>query len=69
MIEKKLKIEGMSCGHCVMSVKNELNSVKGLKVKEVKIGSAIVELEDFDISADTLKHAVEEAGYKIISIN
>ena len=48
--DKTIKIEGMSCGHCVMSVKSELESVSGIKIKEVKIGTATVEVLDESIT-------------------
>ncbi len=67
--DKTIKIEGMSCGHCVMSVKSELESVSGLKIKEVKIGSATVEVLDESITNEQIKQAVEESGYKVISVN
>lgn len=67
--DKTIKIEGMSCGHCVMSVKSELEAVSGLKIKEVKIGTATVEVLDPTITNEQIKQAVEESGYKVISVN
>jgi copper chaperone len=64
MTTKKLNILGMSCQHCVNAVKNELSKLD-LKVKDVKIGSAEVEYDENKITENTLKEAIETAGYKL----
>lgn len=63
-MKTQLKIEGMSCGHCVRSVKEALESVEGVKSADVSLEqkSAAVEHEA-DIAA--LIHAVEEEGYRV----
>ncbi len=38
MTTKDIRIEGMSCNHCVMAVKKELSRIPGLQVKDVRIG-------------------------------
>jgi copper chaperone len=65
MATKTLKIEGMSCQHCVHAVKSELSKLD-LKVKDVKIGSAEVEYDEQKITEDKLKEAIETAGYKLV---
>lgn len=60
----KLKVDGMSCDHCVRSVNNALAGVEGVKsVVEVSLerGEAILEGEP-EIAA--LVAAIEEEGYK-----
>lgn len=63
-----ITIEGMTCGHCVMSVKKELSKIPALNIKEVKIGSAMVEAEERPTLKEELSKAVEEAGYFVASI-
>ena len=65
---KTLNIDGMNCGHCVMSVKKELSKIDGLTVNAVSIGSAEVAVDESKVTDQKLHHAVEEAGYKIVSI-
>ena len=67
MKTQKLIIEGMSCGHCVMSVKKELLKVAGLKVENVEIGKAIVQYDESKVNRETLDKAITEAGYRLIS--
>ena len=58
----KLKIDGMSCGHCVMHVRQALEAVAGVESAEVDLqaGEAIVE---GSAEAETLIRAVEAEGY------
>lgn len=69
MKTKELKIEGMSCGHCVMSVKKELSNVPDVNVQEVQIGSARVQVDESKVTDAQLSKAVEEAGYRLVSVN
>ncbi|MHB1688898.1 MAG: heavy-metal-associated domain-containing protein [Ignavibacteriaceae bacterium] len=62
----ELKIEGMSCGHCVMAVRKELSRLDNVKVKDVQIGSAKVEYDESKVDIQVLDKAVETAGYKVI---
>jgi copper chaperone len=67
MKSHELTIQGMSCGHCIMHVKQALDAVDGLEVEDVQIGNAKVWYDDEKVS-DVLKGKVEEAGYRVISI-
>jgi len=64
MSKTEIKIEGMTCGHCQMTVTNELATLEGVKSVTVdhKLGTAIVESEG--VSNQQLEDAVTEAGYK-----
>ncbi len=63
----EMKIEGMSCGHCVMAVRKELSKIDNVKINDVQIGSAKVEYDDNKIDTQILIKAVQEAGYKVIN--
>jgi copper chaperone CopZ len=67
MKSHELTIQGMTCGHCVMHVKQALDAVDGLEVEDVQIGKARVWYEDQKVS-DVLTKKVEEAGYRVLSI-
>jgi copper chaperone len=67
MKSHELTIQGMTCGHCVMHVKQALDAVDGLEVEDVQIGKARVWYEDQKV-ADVLTKKVEEAGYRVLSI-
>lgn len=69
-MKKKLLIEGMSCGHCVMHVKNALMELDGVANVEVNLEDklALVELSSA-VEDSTLKEAVEDAGYDVVQID
>jgi copper chaperone len=65
MKEHELKIRGMSCHHCVMAVRKELEKIPGLEIKDVSIGSAVVAFDEDAVSSTQLKQAIEDAGYSV----
>ena len=60
----KLKIEGMSCGHCVKQVTAALAKLPGVEVVDVKVGSAEVRLDPARSSVEAVTGAVTAAGYE-----
>ena len=60
-----LKIDGMGCEHCVKSVREALEEIKGIKVLDVKIGSAEVEAENDNI-LNEIKEKLDDAGYDLV---
>ena len=60
-----LKIEGMSCQHCVMSVKKAIKSIAGVMAYDVNVGSAKVTYDESKSDMDTIVNAVSSAGYKV----
>ncbi len=65
MAEITLKIGGMSCQHCVMTVKKSLDALEGVSSAEVSTGTARVIYDDTVTDRDTLLNAVQKSGYKI----
>lgn len=61
----ELKVDGMSCRHCVMAVKMELKNLP-LESSEVNIGSVKVSFDEDKASREDIIAAVEEAGYKVV---
>ncbi len=64
-MEKEFKIEGMSCGHCVMALEKELNKLD-IKNKKVEIGSAKIEFDPDKVSEEDIKNSITESGYIVI---
>ena len=60
-----LKINGMACEHCIKSVKEALGEIKGIKVLDVKIGSAEVEVEN-DSVLNEIREKLDDAGYDLV---
>lgn len=68
MKTQTINIEGMTCGHCIMSVKKELSKIDGVTINSVKIGTAEVIITESKVTDEKLRYAVEEAGYSVKSI-
>lgn len=58
----QLRLQGMSCGHCVAAVRRALETVPGVVVKDVQIGSATVDAASDNV-IPAIKAAVDDAGY------
>lgn len=67
MKTQELQIEGMSCGHCVMSLKKQLSKIDGLEVNDVTIGKASVQFDETRVSPELLKNAIETAGFQLVN--
>ena len=65
MAEVTMKVEGMSCGHCVMRVKKALETLGGIAEADVDIGTARVKYDESKVKREDLDAAVEAAGYKV----
>jgi copper chaperone len=65
---KTLSVEGMSCAHCVMHVKNALVEVAGVTKAEVDLAKKSALVEGASLDDEALKAAVAEAGYEVTAI-
>ncbi len=65
MAELTLTIEGMSCGHCVMSVKKAIDALEGINSSDVSIGTARVDYDESKTNMDEIAKAVQNSGYKV----
>ena len=65
---KIMVIEGMMCGHCSGRVEKALNALDGVEAKvDLEAKTATVTLSR-EITDETLKTTVENAGYEVISV-
>jgi copper chaperone len=65
MTESTYTVTGMTCGHCVQSVTEEVSAVPGVSDVDVTLetGRLVVRGEDVDEAA--VRTAVDEAGYRL----
>lgn len=63
MEQTRIAIEGMSCGHCVAAVRQALEGVDGVEVREVTVGSATVSYDPQAVTPREIAGAVEAEGY------
>lgn len=59
-------VTGMTCGHCVASVTEEVEQIPGVEHVQVELESGAVTVTSAEpVDADTVRSAVEEAGYQL----
>lgn len=61
----ELKIDGMSCGHCVSSVKQALEAVPGVTEVSVSLEEGRATVDADGPTLEQLVAAVEEEGFRI----
>jgi copper chaperone len=68
MAKTTLKIQGMTCNHCVMRVAKALKAVPGVQdaLVDLQKGEASVTFDDAKVAQEKLSNAVVEAGYKVV---
>ena len=60
------QITGMTCDHCVGSVKEGVAKIDGVNAVDVDLDSGLVTIEaDTEIADDAFAAAVNEAGYEV----
>jgi copper chaperone len=62
-------VTGMTCGHCVSSVTEEVSAISGVDAVEVVLkkggASRVTVTSAAPVDADAVRAAVEEAGYQL----
>jgi copper chaperone len=68
MATKTLKIQGMTCNHCVMRVAKALKAVPGVQDANVDLqkAEAAVTFDESKVVLEKLSAAVVDAGYKVV---
>jgi copper ion binding protein len=66
MANVKLKIAGMTCGHCLAKVEKALKGVSGVysAIVDLPEGEAEVDFDDDAVTTTQLIGAVQHAGYQ-----
>ena len=62
-------VEGMSCGHCKMSIEEALLEVGGVEEAQVDLdgGTVAITYEESKVEVSKLKEAISEAGpYEVV---
>ena len=63
-----ITVTGMTCGHCVGSVRDELSKLDGVADVDVDLASGQVTLHtSAPVEPAAVRAAVEEAGYEVSS--
>src|SRR5699024_1711795 len=66
---KDYTVEGMTCGHCEMSVKEEVGEISGVTGVEASHETGKVSVSGENFTDEQVAAAVEEAGYTLKAYN
>ena len=59
-------VSGMTCGHCVASVTEEVQEVPGVEHVDVVLETGVLTVTSgSEVDDDAVRRAVEEAGYQL----
>lgn len=63
-----LKVEGMSCSHCVNAVTKAVSALAGVSGVNVSLAEKTVSVDysDDQVSLESIKEAIEEEGYDVV---
>lgn len=62
-----IKVKGMSCQHCVMSVTKALNQLEGIQSIQVDLQKGEVRFDNTKtIASNRIEKAIQDAGYEVI---
>lgn len=68
-----INVSGMTCGHCVSSVTEELNELKGVENVSVELNaggiSEVTITSTLTLEPSEISEAVAEAGYVVVANN
>ncbi len=62
----RVRVDGMTCQHCVRAVFTALGAVNGIQRADVRIGGAEIE-HSGDVTIDDIRDAVAVVGYTVAS--
>ena len=65
-VTRDYTVSGMTCGHCVMSVREEVSEVAGVQSVDVDLASGRLTVTGESVSDDAIKTAVADAGYEVV---
>jgi copper chaperone len=68
MTTKTYTVSGMTCGHCVSSVRSEVGKLVGVREVQFDLATgAVTVMSDGPLDASAVAAAVDEAGYQLIA--
>ena len=66
MTTRTYQVDGMTCGHCVTSVTEEVTKVPGVTDVDVDLDGKTVTVMGSGFDDEAIAAAVDEAGYTLV---
>ncbi len=63
--ELTYSLPGVSCGHCVAAIREELERVAGVESVDVSLEDKRVTVRGTGVEDGVVRAAIEEAGYEV----
>ena len=67
MEELRFNVPGMTCGHCVATVRGEIEKVPGVEGVAIDLDSKVVVVSGTELNEGAVWAAVDEAGYEAVA--
>ena len=67
MEQKTYSVSGMTCEHCVLSVREEVGEVAGVRAVDVELATGRLAVVGDRVDEAAVAAAVAEAGYEVAS--
>ncbi len=65
-MQTSINVVGMTCGHCVNSVTEELKKISGVSEVQVDLTTGTVEITSAaELTQSAIQEAITEAGYEL----
>ncbi|WP_438311542.1 copper chaperone CopZ [Sporosarcina sp. FA9] len=65
-MKETLKVEGMSCNHCVNSIETNVGKLSGVSAVKVNLGDKEVAVEfDNEATLAQIKETIEDQGFDL----
>ncbi|MHA6261391.1 copper chaperone CopZ [Sporosarcina sp. CAU 1771] len=62
-----IKVEGMSCNHCVNAIETSVGEITGVSTVKVDLGKKEVAVEFENVtSLDQIKETIEDQGFDVV---
>ncbi|WKA54632.1 copper chaperone CopZ [Planococcus shixiaomingii] len=67
-MNETLKVQGMSCSHCVNAVETSVSELQGVSSVKVDLGKGevAVEYDTSKTSLNEIQETIEEQGYEVV---
>jgi copper chaperone CopZ len=63
---REYTLQGMTCAHCAMSVREEVSEVPGVSAVDVDHASGRLTVTGRQLDDEAIGAAVDEAGYQVV---
>jgi copper chaperone len=67
MEKNTLKVNGMSCGHCVKTIEGSVGELQGVSSVKVNLaeGTVDVEFNAVEVTLGKIKETIDDQGYDV----